>query len=124
MIERLNRNPHLFPDDKTKETFWNEVYGFAYEAGEVPVTDFLFNDADHEVCLKKGADFFERKLMPGKQPSRKLWEQFLHNGAPGLEVDFSAVPSLKVQVVPLLGLRIMSKHFTEIQRGLQGIINV
>ena len=63
--------------------------------------------------------------VPGLDPTRKTWEQYLHNRAPGVGVDLSRAGSGgTVQLLPVPALRIMAGHMDEYREALQELNQV
>ena len=77
-----------------------------------------------ELGINDEKDFHE-DLMPARDISRTTWEQYLHNRAPGLNVDLSELGSDgSIQILPMSALRLLHslKEANEsIIRGIEAV---
>lgn len=111
-LSRLGKHPELFPTKDMGKVFWQDVHRLSDHALEsiIPL---------HEAHAKDFGDLRavtvdELTLLPKRDIKRTPWEQYLHNRAPGIEVDLSAQgEGGSVQLFPMAAARIAMAMFEE-----------
>ena len=121
-LSRLQRHPELFPNKDIRKNFWYEVQ---------QECNFLLSSVipgqearDHERKAVQAAEIEseEDRLIPGRDRQRKPWEQFLHNRAPGCEVNLSMfTEGGSLQIIPMAAARILVEHIDEHKAAVRDI---
>ena len=107
-ISRLHMHPELFPSEVVAQGFWQDMYKISDYTLEEIIPHLKVND---KIMKKLGDHCAEDKLdmnFPRRNVLRKPWEQYLHDRAPGIEVDLSAQgDGGSVQIFPMAAIRIV-----------------
>ena len=109
-LSRLHQHPELFPSKDIEEAFWRHVYKQCdvmieelIPAGEI---HDIYEATLHESAYDREQDIW----LPARDPLRKPWEQYLHNGAPGIGADLSTQGvGGSVQVFPMAAIRFVDQ---------------
>ena len=106
-IDRLIKNPALFPDDNIREEFFSELRGITARLQKaVEIFENFHEDEDDFLELR--AQTYENDRLPLKDGQLKPWQQFLSKNAPGVHLSPQLVVSVgATQVVPMPGVRIL-----------------
>lgn len=105
---RLQRHPELFPSKRIREKFWHTVSITCNSLVRVIIPGQEARDHAHKMFQAAWVEIEEDMRTPRRDMQRTLWEQFLHNRAPGAEADLSMyVKEGSVQIVPMAAGRIL-----------------
>ena len=107
-LSRLKDHPRLFPSKEVEKDFWQNVHEQCDNAMDVIIPHQKAND---RTIMDFGAASISDQLhasLPVRDTQRQLWEQYLHNRAPGVEADLSVHGNEgSVQVLPMAAIRIV-----------------
>lgn len=108
-LARLRKHPELFPSQSVEKDFWRDVYEMSDVATDQVVPKAEAHDHDEDILIDARIRFERDQVLPAAQETqRKPWQKFLHNRAPGVQVDLSAVAEGgSVQILPMPALRIL-----------------
>ena len=124
-IERLRENPKLFPSQRISSNFWAGVKTALNDTMKLSVGfrqlnlryKTIFARLEHE-------DRLDHTRLRRDQ-SRKPWEQFLHNNAPGSGVDLRDMEQGgSIQILPMAALRLLhtvKENQTAIIRAMEAV---
>ena len=123
-LMRLRFQPQFFSSKDVEEEFWQEVHK--------PLDDLatmltIFEEADEEEGELQGPsfEFCQDEVLPTRDMQRKLWEQYLHNRAPGSGADVSQFGTDgSVQILPHSAVRILGDMLDEIKSIIRDIETV
>ena len=107
-LSRLQEHPDLFPSREVEEEFWQNIYSLC----DFTVKDIITNQLTRLRLMKKvqaeAAEDEINAVAPKRDAQREPWEQYLHNRAPGVEVDLSAQGERgSIQIFPMPGVRVV-----------------
>ncbi|KAL9127073.1 MAG: hypothetical protein Q9217_003975 [Psora testacea] len=119
---RLQQHPDLFPNEEIREGFWRYVHDVSSRLARKGVNAAATHDHEHNLTRELRAELHQAHLLPTRDPSRKPWEQFLHNIAPGIGFDLSTTASEgSTQVLPHAGYRIITRMNDENKTTIHNI---
>lgn len=123
-LQRLQEHPELFPNSCVEQDFWHRL-----EKALGSITHVCADIREHHrrnaALVLKCDKSLRAELMPGRDVSRTSWEQYLHNRAPGVNVDLSDMGSDgSIQILPMSALRLlhgMKEANESIIRGIEAV---
>ena len=123
-LERLQKHPELFPSEEAEQVFWRRLKNALEKI--IQIRSILCEDEKKDSeFLSDDAKEMLADILPSRSESRKPWEQFLHNRAPGAGVDLSDMGSNgSIQILPMGALRLlhgMKEANTSIIRGIEAV---
>ena len=131
---RLREHPEIFSDEVAKEEFWRHVYRVSISLADKCITIERSHDHCHKNIREASVKNHHQEVLPTRHPSRKPWEQFLHNKGPGSGLKLLPVPRasflsavgsrVSVQVVPAAAVRLLLAYKEEVKEINQEIKTV
>jgi len=107
-LKRLQNHPELYPSISAEQDFLRDVYNVCDIMLEkwFPTQETL--DRLWEDYFKTLEDLAGSVAIPNFDKERTLWQQFLHNRAPGSGADRSLVArGCSAQIIPSAGVRLI-----------------
>ncbi|KAL6713550.1 hypothetical protein ACLMJK_009015 [Lecanora helva] len=113
-LSRLEQHPELFPDQAKEHQFWLDIYEIC--------TDAAYRIPNLKKAAESGTVAFEKScweeriehIMPFRDSLRTPWEQYLHNRAPGMNVNLAFLgDGGSVQILSMAAVRIMTAMVDE-----------
>ena len=104
---RLQEHPELFSCQNKEEWFWQTVHKLCTDVEfELAPAQEKYDRMLLDLYVTAWEDRFD-KALPERDQRRRPWEQFLHNRAPGLNVDLSRYgDGGSVQILPMPAIKI------------------
>jgi len=123
-LERLLRNPALFPNETSREWFFDELETTASHLQKAIKMMERFHKGQQNF-LETRAEGYEEARLPLRDEGLKPWQQFLSKNAPACQLT----PQLIVnpgaaQIIPMPGVRIlldMINGAKEIYREIENV---
>lgn len=122
-LRRLSENPSQFPNKLVEILFW---MCFSNNPEGKTLKRLVGSRAkSRRIILKAQRSFSKRRvkfLNPKHQSNRSMWEQFLHNRAPGASACLRGRDRAKyIQILPTAGLQILSNNLKEYKTIVEAI---
>ena len=123
-LQRLQDHPELFPGVEVMQKFWRRLDD---ALASITQAQLLIHERGtrHAALVSEDDKLMNAEKMPRRDVSRKPWEQYLHNRAPGVNVDLSDMGSDgSVQILPMGALRLlhtMKEANESIIRGIEAV---
>lgn len=123
-IERLLQNPPLFPDETSREWFFDELETAASHLQKAIKMIEGFRKGQQNF-LEARAEGYEEARLPLRDEGLKPWQQFLAKNAPACQLTPQMIVNPgAAQIIPMPGVRIlldMINGAKEIYREIENV---
>lgn len=123
-IDRLDKNPELFPSEELRQKFFRFVHQI-FQAWNAAFEKLKTAQMEHMKLIDQAVAAEEQVTRYAYKVNRKPWQQFLHNTAPGSGVH---APEMNqegsTQIIPLGLSRLLESWTDENEKAMKKIIPV
>ena len=107
-LSRLQKYPELFPSKDLENNFWSDVHYMCDNLVEHVIPDGDTREQRYRAYHFECLEYEQNEILPSRDPQRTLWQQYLHNRAPGTGIDVSTFgENGSVQILPMAAIRIL-----------------
>ena len=123
-LSRLEQYPELFPSKEVREQFWLHVHELSTTLVRGMNAATGHTQAQHALS-DSGAEYYRARVLPTRDSSRNMWQQFLHNRAPGGGLEPTEVASEgSTQLLPPASYRLLTAMIEENKATIEAILAV
>lgn len=124
-VSHLQKHSEVFPSKAVAEEFWQKVSDLCDDVAEYIIPSLQDREEETEDLQALGVKIERDTYLPVRDMQRKPWEQYLHNMAPGVNVDLSYHGNEgSIQIFPMAAVRIVMGMMEETRAIISDIENV